>query len=245
MLLLGTAKTGFRGSSFERRTNVQRAAEMFDGLVVAPGEEFSFIGNRDFSEAAGFVEGYAIIGGKLDRAIGGGLCQVSTTMFRAVAAAGLEILRRIPHTHVVYFYDNIPGFDATVYTPGIDFRWRNDSPSPVTIATMVDQRAATITFDIFGPGDGRKSTFLGPDVRNLVQPGKAVWQFDPALGAGQKSQLVHGRPGMDVTLVRLVTRGDGQRLRQDSFLTHYTPWADYWTYGPGVTPPADALVVKG
>jgi hypothetical protein len=242
--LLGSATTGFPGSSQERRTNVQRAAALFDGVVVAPGAEHSFIQGHDFSEAAGFVEGYGIIGGKLDRVIGGGLCQVSTTLFRAVANAGLEITRRIAHTYVVYFYENIPGFDATVYTPLIDFRWRNDMAVPVTIITTVDQRAATVTFDVYGPSDGRRVTYQGPNTRNPTQPGRPVWQFDPKLGAGQKLQLVHGRAGMDVTLVRIVTMPDGRLLRQDRFQTHYRPWADFWTYGAGVTPPPGAVVIR-
>jgi hypothetical protein len=242
--LLGSSTTGFNGSSYERRVNVQRASALFDGQVVQPGEEFSFIGNRDFSEAAGFVEGYGIVNGKLDRVIGGGLCQVSTTMFRAVSNAGLEILRRIPHSYVVYFYENIPGFDATVFTPGVDFRWRNDMPTPVTIITTVDVGRGTVTFDIYGTADGRQVAYRGPDVRNKVNPGQAIWQYDPKLAPGVKSHLVHGRAGMDVTLMRSVTMPDGQLLRQDRFQTHYQPWTDFWTYGKGVTPPADVIIVQ-
>lgn len=244
MTLLGTAATGFRGSSYERRTNIQRASALFDGVVVQPGEEFSFIGNHDFSEAAGFVEGYGIIGGKLDRVIGGGLCQVSTTMFRAVANAGLEITRRVPHSYVVYFYENIVGFDATVFTPSVDFRWRNDTPGAVTIIADVDHTTARVSFDLFGPGDGRSVSYQGPDIRNRVQPGPALWQYDPQLAPGERLQLVHGRPGMDVSLVRSVVMPDGRMLRQDRFMTRYRPWADFWTYGPGVTPPAGAMVTK-
>ncbi len=242
MALLGSATTGFRGSSYERRTNVQRASALFDGQIVQPGEEFSFIGNHDFSEASGFVEGYGIVNGKLDRVIGGGLCQVSTTMFRAVANAGLEVMRRIPHSYVVYFYENIPGFDATVFTPGVDFRWRNDMPTPVTIVTNVDVARGTVTFDLYGTGDGRQVAYRGPDVRNRVNPGLAIWQYDPKLASGQKLQLVHGRPGMDVTLARSVVLPSGQVLRLDTFHTHYQPWTDFWTYGKGVTPPANVII---
>lgn len=245
LALLGSSTTGFRGSSYERRTNVQRASALFDGRVVQPGEEFSFIANHDFSEESGFVEGYGIVNGKLDRVIGGGLCQVSTTMFRAVANAGLEIKRRIPHSYVVYFYENIPGFDATVFTPSVDFRWRNDMPAPVTIVSIVDPIGGTVTFDIYGAGDGRQVAYNGPNVRNKVNPGKAIWQFDPKLAPGSKLQLVHGRPGMEVSLGRSVTYPDGRVLRQDNFQTRYQPWADFWTYGKGVTPPVDAIITQG
>jgi hypothetical protein len=243
--LLGKATTGFRGSSYERRTNVQRAAELFDGLVIAPGQEHSFIEGHDFSEAAGFVEGYGIVGGKLDRVIGGGLCQVSTTLFRAVANAGMQITRRIPHTYVVYFYENIPGFDATVFTPQLDFRWANSMATPVTIVSTVDLRGGTVSFELFGSSDGRVVSYEGPNVRNKIQPGQATWQFDKTLAVGEKKQLVHGRAGMDVTLIRTVTMPDGQTLTRDRFETRYKPWADFWTYGPGVVPPPGVIVVKG
>jgi hypothetical protein len=244
LALLGKATTGFRGSSYERRTNIQRAAALFDGQQVVPGEEHSFLGNHDFSEAAGFVEGYGIVGGKLDRVIGGGLCQVSTTLFRAAANAGMEITRRIGHTYMVYFYENVPGFDATVFSPSLDFRWRNDSPSPVTIISDVDLRTATVSFEIYGSSDGRVTSYEGPQISNKVEPGKATWQFDPKMAAGQKNQLVHGRPGMFVRLTRTITRADGSQLRRETFSTSYKPWADFWIYGPGVIPPADAIVIK-
>jgi vancomycin resistance protein YoaR len=165
-------------------------------------------------------------------------------MFRAVSNAGLEILRRIPHSYVVYFYENIPGFDATVFTPGVDFRWRNDMPTPVTIITTVDVPRGTVTFDIYGTADGRQVAYRGPDVRNKVNPGQAIWQYDPKLAPGAKSHLVHGRAGMDVTLMRSVTMPDGQLLRQDRFQTHYQPWTDFWTYGKGVTPPAGVIIIQ-
>lgn len=242
-ILLGSASTSFGGSAAERRINIQRATALFNEVVINPGVEFSFIRGHDFSEASGFVEGYGIVNGKLDRVMGGGLCQVSTTMFRAVANAGLEITRRIPHTYVVYFYDNIPGFDATVFTPDVDFRWRNDTAGPVTIVATADMEASTVTFDMYGTVAARQVSYNGPAVRNRVPPGKPIWQYDPKLPKGTKKHLVHGRPGMDVTLVRTVN-ANGQLYRQDRFETHYLPWDDFWAFGPGVTPPKGVRVVR-
>ena len=241
--LLGSATTGFNTSAAERRINVQRAAAMFDGVVVQPGQEYSFLSGGDFSETAGFVEGYAIVGGRLERVIGGGLCQVSTTMFRAVANAGMEITRRVGHTYVVYFYENILGFDATVFSPGLDFRWRNDTPAPVVMTAAVNDANSTVIFELWGVGDGRTVSYGGPNVRNVRQPGVAVWQYDPTLPAGRTRQLVHGRSGMDVSLTRVVKMPDGNVVRQDSFNTHYRPWEDYYVYGPGVRPPAGVKVI--
>ncbi|MEN9938954.1 MAG: hypothetical protein RLZZ387_5533 [Chloroflexota bacterium] len=244
LTLLGKATTSFRTSAADRRINVERAAAMFDGVVVQPGEEHSFLAGGDFSEEAGFVEGYGIIGGRLEKVIGGGLCQVSTTLFRAVANAGLEVTRRSGHTYVVYFYENILGFDATVFTPSLDFRWRNDTAAPVFISAHTDLAASTVTFELWGVGDGRAVSYTGPNTRNVVQPGQAVWQFDPTLPAGKTRRLVHGRPGMDVTLVRTVTLPDGSLLRRDTYNTRYRPWDDYYLYGPGVVPPAGVKIMR-
>jgi hypothetical protein len=243
MMLLGKATTGFRTSASERRDNIARATAMFDGVVVQPGQEYSFLSAGDFSEANGFVEGYAIVGGRLEKVVGGGLCQVSTTMFRAVSNAGLEVTDRAGHSYVVYFYENILGFDATVFSPNRDFKWRNDSPGPITMATSADLNASTVTFELWGTSDGRTVSYQGPFQRNVVQPGRATWQYDKELPAGATRQLVHGRPGMDVTYIRTVTMPDGSVKHHDNFYTHYQPWNDFYTYGASVTPPAGVQVI--
>jgi len=243
LALLGKATTGFATSIAERRQNIAIATSMFDGVVIQPGQEYSFLSAGDFSEASGFVEGYAIVAGKLEKVVGGGLCQVSTTLFRAAANAGLEITRRSGHTYVVYFYENILGFDATVYSPSTDFRWRNDSPGPVYIAATTNPEAATVTFELWGASDGRSVSYAGPITRNVVRPGVPTWQFDRQLPAGAKRQLVHGRSGMDVNLIRTITMPDGSIKHSDNWYTHYQPWDDFYTYGPGVTPPPGVHVI--
>jgi vancomycin resistance protein YoaR len=240
---LGKATTGFATSIAERRQNIAIATSMFDGVVVQPGQEYSFLSAGDFSEAAGFVEGYAIVAGKLEKVVGGGLCQVSTTLFRAASNAGMEITRRSGHTYVVYFYENILGFDATVFSPDVDFRWRNDSPGPIYIATTTNPEAATVTFELWGASDGRTVSYEGPITRNVVKPGVATWQFDKQLPRGAKRQLVHGRSGMDVNYIRTVKMPDGSIKHYDNWYTHYRPWDDFYTYGPGVTPPSGVNVI--
>ena len=241
--LLGKAVTGFRTSATERRDNIARATAMFDGVVVQPGQEHSFLSAGDFSEASGFVEGYAIVGGKLEKVVGGGLCQVSTTLFRAVSNAGLDVTDRAGHTYVVYFYENILGFDATVFSPTRDFRWRNDSPGPITLATSTDLGSSTVTFELWGTSDGRTVSYEGPFTKNVVRPGIATWQYDRELGSGQTRQLVHGRSGMEVNLIRTVKMPDGSMKHNDNFYTRYQPWNDFYTYGAGVQPPAGVQVV--
>lgn len=242
IVLLGQASTGFSTSASERVTNITRATEMIDGYVLAQGAEFSFAGVGDFSEANGFVDGYAIVSGRLEKVIGGGLCQVSTTLFRAVSNAGLQITRRVGHSHIVYFYENILGFDATVYVPGVDFRWRNDSPGTVYITGVVDRSTTRMTFQVWGTSDGRQVTYDGPYSKNWTKPGAPVWQYDKSLPKGAVRQLVHGRSGVEVNYYRKITFADGTS-RRDTYYTRYTPWEDFYLYGPGVTPPDGAVVI--
>lgn len=231
--LLGTATTGFATSAREREYNIARAVELFDGMVVPANSEFSFNAVSDFDEKDGFVDGYAIVGGRLETVVAGGLCQVSTTMFRAVSNAGLKITNRQGHTFIVYFYENILGFDATVFKPQVDFRWYNDTPGPVYITAESNIEAATVTFWIWGYSDGRTVTYAGPYESNWTQPGSAIWEYDPNLPPGTVRQLVHGRPGVDVNYYRTVTLPDGTVLHKDNYYTHYDPWEDYYVYGPG------------
>jgi hypothetical protein len=241
--LLGQATTGFSSSSYERVTNIGRATEMIHGWVVPAGAEFSFVGVGDFSEENGFVDGYAIVGGRLEKVVGGGLCQVSTTLFRAVSNAGLQVTRRVGHSHIVYFYENILGFDATVFTPSVDFRWRNNSPGPVYIQAVSDSAAGKVTFQIWGTSDGRKVSYEGPFTKNWTKPGRPVWQYDKSLPNGAVRQLVHGRQGVDVNYIRVIRNASGAVIARDNYFTRYTPWEDFFIYGPGVTPPKGVDVI--
>jgi hypothetical protein len=244
LAVLGTATTSYFGSYSERVNNIARGAGRMNGLVVQPGGTFSFNASiGDTGSESGFVDGYAIVGGRLEKVVGGGICQLSTTLYRAVFNAGLQIVSRRNHSYVINFYENVAGWDATVFAPYTDFKWRNDSAGPVWIFTSTNPDKATVTYSLFGYPDGRKTTMVGPQVTNVVQPGKANWQFDPTLAKGQVRQLVHGRPGMDVSMQRVVTAADGKVLFRDNLPSKYKPWEDFYLYGPGVTPPKGVNII--
>lgn len=239
---LGYSTTYYRGSSTERVNNIKRAADRFRGITVKAGTTFSFNANvGDVSEEAGFDDGYAIVNGKLEKVVGGGLCQVSTTMYRAVFNAGMPIVNRVGHTYVVYYYENILGFDATVFIPDVDFRWKNDLKSDIFMWTDTDTSSGRVTFSLWGYGDGRSAKMEGPTIDNEVEPGKPVWQYDKTMARGAVEQLVHGRSGMDVTMYRVVTKANGSSTRE-KFFTKYLPWEDFFLYGPGVTPPKGVTI---
>ena len=242
--LLGQATTGYFGSFTERVNNIARGAARMNGIVVQPGQTFSFntaLGSAGTDE--GYVDGYAIVGGRLEKVPGGGICQVSTTMYRAVFNAGLDLVARRNHSYVINFYENVAGWDATVFAPSVDFKWRNDTSGPIHIVASTNPNKATVTFALYGTPDGRKVKMVGPTISNRKEPGVANWQFDPTLKRGQVRQLVHGRPGMDVAMQRMVTAADGRILHNDNLPSKYKPWEDFYLYGPGVTPPKGVNVV--
>ncbi|HEX6060708.1 MAG TPA: VanW family protein, partial [Candidatus Limnocylindria bacterium] len=164
--LLGGFTTYFP-ENFERATNIGLAARRFDGMVIAAGASFSFwdrIG--EVSPRTGYLSAGAIIGGISSSAIGGGLCQVSTTLFNAVARAGLRLDERHPHD---YYIERYPlGLDAAVFAPFVDLQWTNDTAGAITIRAQATP--TSVTFWLYGPPTGRTVVFLDPVQWNVRYP---------------------------------------------------------------------------
>lgn len=234
---VATATTSYKGAGVAKKTNIARAGAMIDGTIVPAGAEFSFLKSSNFADTD-FVEGYGIINGQLSKIVGGGLCQVSTTVFRSASNGGFAITMRVPHTYVVTTYEDILGFDATVLNPSVDFRFVNDSANPLLLVVHNDPQKLRFTVEFWGVPDGRTVQYDGPFISNVSKPGVSVWQYDPSMKYGSTHQLVVGRGGMKVSYVRTVTRADGSQLHNDNFLTTYAPWYNFVMYGPGVVPPA-------
>ena len=196
-----------------RWKNISIGAAQFNNVVIAPGQTFSFwelIG--PVTVARGYAYAGAIIDGRSDpNVIGGGLCQVSTTIFMAVAQAGYEIVERGNHD---YYIDRYPlGLDAAVFDPGLDLKWKNDTKFPVLVRSSTSNIA--VEFEIFTVPSGRAVTF-GPAVETNfrdVRPGQPA---DSAFLPGAKVM------GRDVTRTRTVTE-NGAVVRQDVFRSHYNP----------------------
>lgn len=160
--LLAKGESDFKGSTSNRIHNITVGVAKFQGLLLKPGEEFSF--NRNLGEVDA-VQGYqaelVIKNNKVIPEYGGGLCQVSTTLFRSVLNSGLLILERHPHSFPVHYY-NPQGFDATIY-PGVsDLRFKNDTASHLLIQNHIE--GTKLVFEIFGSSDGRKVVLRGPKV---------------------------------------------------------------------------------
>ena len=169
--LLSKGTSNFSGSAASRITNIKIGAARFNGVLLKPGEEFSFdtlLG--DVGPEQGYKPGQIIKNNQLILEYGGGLCQVSTTTFRAAVLAGMEITQRYPHAFPVKFY-NPQGFDATIYPPSPDLKFINNTPGHILIQTKVI--GSELIFEFYGTNDGRKVEIIGPEQYD-IQPDGAM-----------------------------------------------------------------------
>lgn len=241
--LVGSATTYFRGSSTARLKNIETAASKFHGLLVAPGETFSmgqYMG--DVSLDSGYAEALIIYNGKTIKGVGGGVCQVSTTLFRAVFKAGFPDIERNAHAYRVYYYEqrpgsgfdsNLAGLDATVYFPLVDFKFTNDTPSWLLMETIFDAASSSLTWNLYSTSDGRTVIPETTGPINIVPAPDPVITLNPDLAPDEIKHVDYPADGADVTVNRTVMR-DGKILFVDKFVTQYQPWAEACEYGSGI-----------
>jgi vancomycin resistance protein YoaR len=252
--LVAQGTTYFYGSSAERMQNITAAAERFNGVLVAPNETFSmgsYLG--DVSLENGFAEALIIYGGRTIKGVGGGVCQVSTTLFRTVFNAGYPIVERYPHAYRVTYYEktisgdhdsSLAGMDATVYFPLVDFKFLNDTPYWMLMETYVDISARKITWKIYSTSDGRTVEWNTTGPTNIIPPPNPVFEENPELEPEQIKQVDYSAQGADVVVTRTVWR-NGQIYFTDKIQTHYQPWSAVCQYGPGTENPVVAARKNG
>ena len=237
--LIGRGSSRFAGSIANRIYNISLASSRFKGVLVAPGETFSF--NEVLGDVSGFTgykQAYIIQDGKTILGDGGGVCQVSTTLFRAALNAGLPIIERRAHAYRVSYYeqDSPPGLDATVYAPTTDLKFKNDTPGHLLIQPVVDTKKATLVFEIYGTSDGRIAKTTKPVVTNVVAPPEDLYQDDPTLPAGTIKQVDFKAWGAKVTFNYSVERG-GETIYQKTFVSNFRPWQAVYLRGTGPSQP--------
>lgn len=239
--LIQSQTTYFYGSSLGRIKNIQIAAAQFHGLFIAPGAVFSMAENiGDITLDSGYAESLIIYGDRTIKGVGGGVCQVSTTLFRAVFFAGFPVVERYQHAYRVYYYElnqsgvqdsRFAGLDATLYTPLVDFKFKNDSEYWILMETYVNVAARSITWKFYSTSDGREVTWNSSGLTNVVNPPEPVYEENDNLKRGEVEQVDWAVKGADVRITRNVTR-NGILLFNDEFNTHYKPWAMVCQYGP-------------
>lgn len=231
--LVAEATTYFKGSSEARIRNIRVAADKFHGIVVPPGQVFSFNAYLGpITAEAGFEDSLIIWGDRTSVGIGGGVCQVSTTAFRAAFFGGFEIVERWAHGYRVTWYEigSGPGLDATIYSPDVDFKFRNDTQHYLLIQTYTNEQAGTLTFRFYGTPLNRVVTMEGPFEENAVPHGPDVYQEDPTLPKGTTKQVDWAKDGVDVTVRRTVRDGDIV-IHRDTLFSRYEPWRAVFLVG--------------
>lgn len=229
--LVGSGTTSFKGSPPNRIKNIKRGATLLNNALIAPGEEFSVLDNlRPFTLENGYLPELVIKAaeGKTVPEIGGGLCQIGTTMFRAVLNAGLPITARANHSYRVSYYEPPVGMDATIYDPAPDFKFVNDTGNWLLLTTEVS--GTNLTFALWGTKDGRTAVSSTPEISNLKQPPekKTIETLD--LPVGKTKCTEHAHVGSDARFTYTVTYPDGT-IKEREFKSRYRPWQEVCLIG--------------
>lgn len=231
--LIGEGVSNYSHSIPGRIHNVILAASKFNGVLIPKGKAFSFnetIG--DISASTGYQPAYIIKEGKTVLGDGGGVCQVSTTLFRAALNSGLPITERHAHAYRVSYYENDskPGLDATVFAPGVDLKIENNSPSAILIQTEVDEEKMLLYFRLYGKKDNRNVELTEPTLFDVAAPPPAVHQDDATLKRGVVKQVDFPAWGGKASFDYKVTR-DGKVMFEKKFFSAYKPWAAVFLVG--------------
>src|SRR3989344_2512887 len=223
---IAQGRSTFRGSIPNRMYNIALAASRIDGVIIPPGGTFSF--NKivgEISKDTGYKEAYIIKQGRTVLDDGGGVCQVSTTLFRAALAGGLPISERNAHAYRVAYYeqDASPGLDATVFFPRYDFKFKNDTDGSILIEATPNLTNATLVFDFYGSSDGRQSQLTKSLISNIKPAPEDKFEDDPTLPKGTVKQVDFKAQGATVAFSRTVKRDD-EVIISETFTSVYRPW---------------------
>ncbi|MEX2315435.1 MAG: VanW family protein, partial [Thermomicrobiales bacterium] len=244
--LLGTASTYYGSSGNNRRINVELAASLLDGYLVAPGAEFSFnkaIGGTATSDD-GYQMGYGIIAGQNGvpqtvPSVAGGICQVATTAFQAAFWSGVRIGERNWHLYWIPNYGSGPGgmqgLDATVDPDyGLDNTWVNTTNNWVAINAVAD--GEWITIEIWGTNQGWTVSAENPIIENVVKANSTmVRQFSADVPAGQSVVVEHAQDGFTATIHRTVAAASGEVIDDIWLASYYLPSRNVTLVGEGVS----------
>ncbi|MDK2013319.1 MULTISPECIES: VanW family protein [unclassified Deinococcus] len=228
---VAAGSSNYAGSPDFRERNILVGASKLDNFFIAPGHEFNFneeIGQIDAS--TGFVKGFVISGGTLSKEDGGGICQVSTTIFRALYTAGLPITERHEHSHRVKYYDPV-GFEATVYAPSKNLRMKNDTGKHLFIQASWDTRAQTLRFDVFGANTGRTVNISKPVISDFKAPADPSYTPDDRVAPGGRRLLDTPMQGMTSVITRTI-KVKGKVVSRDTLKSVYKPWGAVYGVNP-------------
>jgi len=228
--LIGSATTDFRSSPPNRVHNIENGVKFISGSVIKPGDQFSTVGRLGtIDQSTGYLPELVIREDETVPEFGGGLCQVSTTLFRAALDSGVRISERQNHSYRVSYYEPPVGMDATIYYPRPDFKFVNDTDNYILIYGYTS--GTRITFDFYGTRDGRHSEISDPVIYDITSPPESIYIDDPTLEPGEEKQIDHAHNGAKAKFDYIV-RKDGKIINQQTFTSHYTAWPAKFLRGP-------------
>ncbi len=225
----GGGSSSFAGSPSYRVQNILAAAKQLDSLYLERGAVFNFNSSIRLSAKAGFVLGNIIRGNTLSKEIGGGICQVSTTVWRAAYQAGLPILERHQHSYRVAYYDP-PGYEATVFAPSKNLRFSNDSPNALWIQFESDTDSGQLEMHFFGVAPERQVQIGQPRISSERPAPKDRFIADKEVKLGDVQIVSGAESGMKTQIDRIVRYGS--RIRRDSTKSRYVPWGAIYAVNP-------------
>ena len=237
---VGTYET-FYGGDPNRIHNVQLVAHLIDGKLIAPDATFSFNGTTGERNAKkGFLEAPVIVNGELQTGLGGGVCQVSTTVFNAAYVAGLPITERTNHALYISHYPL--GRDATVDYPDVDLKFVNDTRHWLLLRTWVGP--SSLTVGLYGTPVHRRVESIAQPLR-VVAPPPVQRTVDATLKPGEVVVDDPGVPAQSTSVERKVYAADGRLLSDQTFYSSYRAQPKIVRVGPkpkqtqpkAVTPP--------
>jgi vancomycin resistance protein YoaR len=235
----GGGESAFYRSRSFRVQNIVVGSSHVDGTVVPNGGEFDYnAALGDISGERGFVDGYVISRGTLVKELGGGICQISTTVWRAAYLSGLPITQRSNHSYRVSYYEMATrnfappiGFEATVYAPYKNLRFKNDTGSSLLVQISVNTRNYTMRVDLFGAAPDRKVSLARPVYFARKAPAADRFQADAGVPLGVTRQLDVPVPGISVRQNRTIRFADG-RVVTDTTRSTYVPWGAIFLVNP-------------
>ncbi len=238
--LVSVGRSDFTGSAPYRVTNIGVGMDILNGILLAPGEEFSFNQNIGSIDARnGFVEGYAIISNRTQLEFGGGICQDSTTMFRAAFWAGLPITERWGHSFYINWYDKYalgplgsgPGMDATIFTGGPDLKFLNDTGHWLLIQSGSNPRTGLAEVAFYGTKPDRTVAISQRVYDQRPAISEPVYIPDAKQARGRMHQTDTARGGMTIDVYRTITE-NGAAQEPELFRTVFKPWANKYAVNP-------------
>ncbi|MEI7652680.1 MAG: VanW family protein [bacterium] len=231
--VIGEGKSDYTHSIPGRIHNLLLASDRLHGVLIPRGATFSYVDAvGEISARTGYQPAYVIVNGRTELGDGGGVCQTSTTIFRAAINSGLKITEWHAHAYRVGYYENDskPGRDATVYAPSVDLKFYNDTPSAILIEVEKDEEKKLLTYRFWGTKDNRIVSISDIKTSGAIGAPAPRYQDDPTLRKGVVRQVDWAASGLTAWFDYEVTK-DTKVIQKKTFTSNYRPWQAIYLVG--------------